>query len=298
MTKLMLESNFPGRLHAGKVRDVYELSGDRLLVVATDRVSAFDVVLPTGIPRKGEVLTRMSEFWFNRTQGIMPNHMKAVLRKSNVADLGVDADLSLFERSMVVRRAEPIKVECVVRGYLAGSGWAEYQNSGSICGLELPKGLRQGEQLPEPIFTPTSKAEPPEHDEPISYEQMEEMVGTKVANILRTYSIKLYRFAVELAAKRGILIADTKFEFGFIDGEVVLIDEVLTPDSSRFWLADQYEPGREQVSFDKQPLRDWLESSGWNKQAPGPDLPEQVVSETSRRYQEACRLLTGSSLEE
>lgn len=298
MTKLMLESNFPGRLHAGKVRDVYELSGDRLLVVATDRVSAFDVVLPTGIPRKGEVLTRMSEFWFNRTQGIMPNHMKAVLRKSNVAEFAMPFDPSFFERSMIVRRAEPIKVECVVRGYLAGSGWAEYQRRGSVCGIQLLEGLRQCEQLTEPIFTPTSKAEPPEHDEPISYEQMEEMVGTKVANILRTYSIKLYRFAVELAAKRGILIADTKFEFGFIDGEVVLIDEVLTPDSSRFWLADQYEPGREQVSFDKQPLRDWLESFGWNKQAPGPDLPEQVVSETSRRYQEACRLLTGSSLEE
>ena len=208
----------------------------------------------------------------------------------------MDAHRSLFGRSMVVRRAEPLKVECVVRGYLAGSGWAEYQRSESICGIPLLAGLRQSEQLPEPIFTPTTKAEPPEHDAPLTYRQTEELVGAEMANVLKLRSLALYRYAAELAAERGIIIADTKFEFGLLDGEVTLIDEALTPDSSRFWPADQYQPGRDQPAFDKQPLRDWLTSSGWDKTAPGPELPDEVVRQMSERYMEGYRLLTSSPL--
>ena len=304
MAEVMLDSRPADRLagaaaelaHRGKVRDVYALPDERLLLVATDRVSAFDVVLPTGIPRKGEVLTRISEFWFGRTAGVVPNHMVGVLDAASAAELGVDADRSLFGRSMVVRGAEPLKVECVVRGYLAGSGWAEYQRSGSICGIPLPAGLRQSEQLPETIFTPTTKAEPPEHDAPLTYRQTEELVGAEMANVLKLRSLALYRYAAERAAERGIIIADTKFEFGLLDGEVTLIDEALTPDSSRFWPADQYQPGGDQPAFDKQPLRDWLTSSGWDKTAPGPDLPDEVVREMSQRYMEGYRLLTGSPL--
>ncbi len=303
MAEVMLESA-PGEklaegvelAHRGKVRDVYALPGERLLLVATDRVSAFDVVLPNGIPRKGEVLTRISEFWFGRTAGVVPNHMIAVLDAASAAELGVDISASLFGRSMVVRRAEPLKVECVVRGYLAGSGWTDYQRDGSICGIQLPAGLRQAEQLPEPIFTPTTKAEPPEHDAPLTYQQVEQLVGAEMANVLKLRSLALYGYGVELAAERGIIIADTKFEFGLLDGEVTLIDEALTPDSSRFWPADQYQPGCDQPAFDKQPLRDWLTATGWDKTAPGPDLPDEVVRELSERYQEGYRLLTGSPL--
>ncbi len=303
MPEVMMESKLGVKLaegvelvRRGKVRDLYALPGERLLLVVTDRVSAFDVVLPTGIPRKGEVLTRISEFWFRRTEGVVPNHMIAVLDADSAAELDVDVDASLFGRSMVVRRAEPLKVECVVRGYLAGSGWADYQRDGSICGIQLPAGLRQAEQLPEAIFTPTTKAEPPEHDAPLTYQQVEQLVGAETANALKLRSLALYRYAVELAAERGIIIADTKFEFGLLDGEVTLIDEALTPDSSRFWPAGQYQPGRDQPAFDKQPLRDWLTASGWDRTAPGPDLSDDVVRETSERYQEAYRLLTGSPL--
>ena len=299
MPEVMLDSKAGGGVelaHRGKVRDVYALPDDRLLLVATDRVSAFDVVLPTGIARKGEVLTRISAFWFQRTAAVVPHHMVAVLDAGNAAALGVEVDRSFFGRSMVVRRAEPVKVECVVRGYLAGSGWAEYQRSGSVCGIPLPDGLSQCERLPEPIFTPTTKAEPPEHDAPLTHEQLEQQVGAEMANVLKLRSLALYQYAAGRAAERDIIIADTKFEFALLDGEVTLIDEALTPDSSRFWPADRYAPGRDQPSFDKQPLRDWLAASGWDKTAPGPALPEEIARETSERYLEAYRLITGSSL--
>ena len=303
MAEVMLESKLPEGVdvaHQGKVRDIYTLpqaeADDRLLLVATDRVSAFDVVLPTGISRKGEVLTGISAFWFERTAEVVPNHMISVLDATNAGELGLDVDRSFYGRSMVVRRVAPIKVECVVRGYITGSGWTEYQQSGSVCGIELPPGLRQCEQLPEPIFTPTTKAEPPEHDAPLTYEEVEQQVGAELANVLKLRSLALFGYAANAAAERGIIIADTKFEFGMLDGEVTLIDEALTPDSSRFWPADQYEPGREQPSFDKQPLRDWLAASGWDKTSPGPELPPEIAREMSERYLEAYRLLTGEPL--
>lgn len=280
---------------SGKVRDIYELPGDRLLLVATDRISAFDVVMPTGIPRKGEVLTRLSAYWFGRTAAVVPNAMVAVLEADNARELGVDADESFFGRSMVMRRAEPIKVECVVRGYLAGSAWADYQRAGSPTTLEVMPGLRQCEELPAPLFTPTSKADAG-HDLPMTFEEVEALVGVDVANVLKLRALALYGYGATVARERGILIADTKFEFGLLDGEVTLIDEVLTPDSSRFWPADQYQPGRDQPSFDKQYLRDWLTSSGWNKEPPAPALPPDVVQNTSERYIEAYRRLTGLEL--
>ena len=293
---VMMQSSLPGLVqHSGKVRDIYELPDDRLLLVATDRASAFDVVLPTGIPRKGEVLTRLSAYWYERTQEVVPNCFVAVLDAGNAGELGVDCDASFFGRSMVVRRAEPLKVECVVRGYITGSGWVDYQRGGSVSGIDLPAGLEQCQQLLEPIFTPTTKADEG-HDEPMTYEEVEALVGPPVANALRLRSLALYRYGAEVARERGILIADTKFEFGMIDGEVTLIDEVLTPDSSRFWPADQYQPGRDQPSFDKQPLRDWLAASGWDKRPPGPELPDEIVGQMSERYQEAYRRLTGEPL--
>jgi phosphoribosylaminoimidazole-succinocarboxamide synthase len=298
-TDVLLTTERAGLLHRGKVRDMYSLPadehGERVLMVATDRISAFDVVMANGVPRKGEVLTRLSSFWFDRTAAVVPNHMIAVLEASNAAALGVDADASFYGRSMVVRRAEALPVECVVRGYLAGSGWASYQRGEAVSGITLPPGLQQCERLFEPIFTPTTKAATG-HDEPISYEQMEALVGAERAHVMRLRSLALYRYAVEVALELGIIIADTKFEFGIIDGEVTLIDEVLTPDSSRFWPVDQYATGRDQPSFDKQPLRDWLEAQGWNKQPPGPTLPPEIVRATSERYMEAYRRLTGSPL--
>ncbi len=301
-TAPLLETSLDGlTLHRrGKVRDVYVV-GDALLIVATDRVSAFDVVMPTGIPRKGEVLTRLSAFWYGRTAAVVPNSMVAVLEAENARALGVDADASFFGRSMVVRKADPIKVECVVRGYLAGSAWADYQRAGEHAGspttLEVMAGLRQCEELPAPIFTPTSKAETG-HDLPLTYEDVEALVGVEVANVLKLRSLALYGYGASVARARGIIIADTKFEFGVLDGEVTLIDEVLTPDSSRFWPADQYQPGRDQPSFDKQYLRDWLTASGWNREPPAPELPPAVVRNTSERYLEAYRRLTGLELPE
>ncbi len=293
---VMMQSSLPGLVqHSGKVRDIYELPDDRLLLVAPDRASAFDVVLPTGVPRKGEVLTRLSAFWYERTHEVVPNCFVAVLDAGNADELGVDCDASFFGRSMVVRRAEPLMVECVVRGYITGSGWVDYQRGGSVSGIDLPAGLEQCQQLIEPIFTPTTKADEG-HDEPMTFEEVEALVGPPVANALRLRSLALYRYGAEVARERGILIADTKFEFGVIDGEVTLIDEVLTPDSSRFWPADQYQPGRDQPSFDKQPLRDWLAASGWDKQPPGPELPDEIVEQMSERYQEAYRRLTGEAM--
>ncbi|MFN8638880.1 MAG: phosphoribosylaminoimidazolesuccinocarboxamide synthase [Dehalococcoidia bacterium] len=293
---VMMQSHLAGlERRSGKVRDVYELPGDRLLLVATDRVSAYDVVMPTGIPRKGEVLTRLSAFWFDRTSAVVPNAMVAVLEADNARALGIDADASFFGRSMVMRRAEPVMVECVVRGYLAGSAWADYERNDSPTTRDIVRGLRQCEELPAPIFTPTSKAEAG-HDLPMSYEDVEALVGVDAANVLKLRSLALYSYGASVARDRGILIADTKFEFGLLDGELTLIDEVLTPDSSRFWPADLYRPGHDQPSFDKQYLRNWLTESGWNREPPAPELPPEVVRNTSERYIEAYRRLTGLEL--
>jgi phosphoribosylaminoimidazole-succinocarboxamide synthase len=283
------------KAHQGKVRDLYALPDEHLLLVATDRVSAFDVVMPNGIPRKGEVLTRLSAFWYGLTGAVVPNAFVAVLDRDNAEAFGV-TDPRYFGRSMVMRRADVVPVECVVRGYLAGSGWKDYQRDGAICGQPLPAGLRLADRLPDPLFTPSSKAEPTEHDAPITYAEVEARVGGEVANAVKLRSLALYRYGGHLCAERGILIADTKYEFGMLDGEPVLIDEVMTPDSSRFWPADRYEPGHDQPSFDKQPLRDYLETLDWGKQPPAPRLPDEVVRATSERYLEAYRRITGEEL--
>jgi phosphoribosylaminoimidazole-succinocarboxamide synthase len=286
----LLETNLPGYVPVarGKVRDVYAGSDDgRLLIVATDRISAFDFILATGIPDKGRVLTQMTLFWLDFLRDVTPNHF-------------LSADMSRlppeFEgRSMWVRRAEMFQVECVARGYLAGSGWKDYQRSGAVCGIPLPPGLIESSALPEPIFTPASKAQSG-HDENISFEQAAKIVGAETAAKLRDLTLTLYRRAAEFARTRGILIADTKFEFGVVEGHIVLADEVLTPDSSRFWPADQYQPGRSQPSYDKQFVRDYLESIHWNKQPPAPGLPEDVARRTSEKYKEAYLALTGRTL--
>lgn len=283
------------RLHSGKVRDIYELPDGHLLLVATDRASAFDVVLPTPVPRKGEVLTRLSAYWYERTADVVPNAFIAVLDAANAEQFGV-SDTAYFGRSMVMRRAEVLRIECVVRGFITGSGWSEYQKSGAVSGIELPEGLQRSQQLLEPIFTPTTKAEPPEHDAPMTYAEVEATFGPDLANVLKLRSLALYRYGADAARERGILIADTKFEFGMIDGEAVLIDEVLTPDSSRFWPADRYVVGQDQPSFDKQPLRDYLDGLDWDKQPPGPELPDDIVEAMSERYQQAYELITGTPL--
>ncbi len=291
----LLGTDLPGKVHEGKVRELYDLPDDRLLVVATDRISAYDLVMPNGIPHKGEVLTRLSAYWFGRTSAVVPNHMVAVLEAGEAASYGAPDDARLNGRSMVVRKAEPILVECIVRGYLVGSGWAEYQRSGSVCGIALPDGLQLAQRLPDPLFTPTTKAQEG-HDEPMTYEQVEALVGADTANVLKLRSLALYGYAAEVARERGVIIADTKFEFGWLDGEVTLIDEALTPDSSRFWPAGEYQAGQDQPSFDKQYVRDWLTADGWNREPPAPELPPEVVRATSQRYLEAYRLLTGETL--
>ncbi len=275
----------------GKVRDLFDL-GDKLLLVATDRISAFDVVLDEPIPHKGEVLTKLSLFWFELLGDLVPNH----LISADVADLPAEFSAMreyLAGRFMLVKKASVFPVECVVRGYLAGSGLKEYQRAGTVCGIALPPGLVESSQLPEPIFTPSTKAEIGEHDENISFERTAEIIGREAAETLRDTSLAVYSAARDHAAARGIIIADTKFEFGSVDGEITLIDEVLTPDSSRFWPADTYEPGASQPSFDKQPVRDWLENSGWDKTPPAPALPAEVVEATSARYIKAYELVTG-----
>ncbi len=291
----LLGTDLPGKVHEGKVRELYDLPDDRLLMVATDRISAYDVVMPNGIPHKGEVLTRLSAHWFERTAAVVPNHMVAVLEAGEAAAYGAPDDPRLVGRSMVVRKAEPILVECVVRGYLVGSGWAEYQRSGSVCGIELPEGLQEAQQLVDPLFTPTTKAEEG-HDEPMTYEEVEALVGVETANVLKLRSLALYGYAAGVARERGVIIADTKFEFGWLDGEIALIDEALTPDSSRFWPASEYRLGRDQPSFDKQYVRNWLTGAGWNREPPAPELPPEVVAASSERYTEAYRLLTGETL--
>lgn len=272
----------------GKVRDVYDL-GDALLIVATDRLSAFDVVLPTPIPDKGRVLTALSRFWFGKTAHLVPNHLLDRRIEDAVPPAWVDR---LAPRSQIVRKAKPLPVEAIVRGYVAGSGWLDYQRTGSICGIPLPKGLREAERLPEPIFTPSTKAPLGRHDENIPFERAEELLGSKVASRLRELSLAVYRAGAEWAEQRGIIIADTKFEFGEIDGQIILIDELMTPDSSRFWPRDEYEPGKSPPSFDKQYVRDYLLGLSWDKRPPGPELPPEIVRRTSEKYREALRRLT------
>jgi len=294
MNLAISQTDFPGlNLRGrGKVRDIYDL-GDRLLIVATDRLSAFDVVLPTPIPDKGRVLTQLSLFWFEKLAGIIPHHV--ISAKDFSGELAPYA-AALEGRSMIVRRTDPLPIECVVRGYIVGSGWKDYRKTGAICGIPLPAGLRESDKLPHPIFTPSTKATTG-HDENISFEQAAATVGRSLAEKLRDTSIALYRTAAEYAAERGIIIADTKFEFGLLNGELIWIDEALTPDSSRFWPADQYEPGKAQPSFDKQYVRDYLEHIGWDKQPPGPALPPGVVSATAAKYREAYQRITGHALD-
>lgn len=274
----------------GKVRDIFDL-GDQLLIVATDRLSAFDVVLPDPIPYKGEVLTKISLFWFSHLAEIVPNHLLSANEAYLPESIAPHAD-ALRGRFMLVKKAEVFPVECIVRGYLAGSGWKEYQASGTVCGQKLPEGLVESSKLERPIFTPSTKAAIGDHDENISFERMVEIIGVEHAERLRDVSLALYSAARDHAATRGIIIADTKFEFGLVDGEVTLIDEVLTPDSSRFWPADEYEPGHGQPSFDKQFVRDWLEDHGWDKKPPAPELPEDIIAVTAEKYIEAYEMLT------
>jgi phosphoribosylaminoimidazole-succinocarboxamide synthase len=285
---VLLETHLEGHklLVRGKVRDVYE-DGDRLLFVATDRISAFDCILPTGIPDKGRVLTQMTLFWLDFLRPIVPNHFLSADMKGLAPQ---------FQgRSMWVRRAQMFPIECVARGYLSGSGWKEYQQTGAICGIALPKGLRESDALPEPIFTPATKAQSG-HDENIPFERAAEILGREVAASLRDLTLKIYRRAQEHAVSKGIILADTKFEFGTVNGEIILADEVLTPDSSRFWPADTYSPGGAQPSYDKQYVRDYLESIHWNKQPPAPVLPEEIALRTSEKYKEAYTALTGKTL--
>ena len=276
----------------GKVRDIYAVGHDHLLVVATDRLSAFDVVLPQPIPGKGEVLTRVSNFWFARTAALIPNHLSGIPVSQVVTD---PAELSqLGDRATVVRRLKPLPVEAIVRGYLIGSGWNDYQATGALCGIRLPAGLCQADQLPEPIFTPSTKAAAGTHDENVDFAHIVRLIGAELAAQVRDASLRIYGESAAYALGRGIIIADTKFEFGLDDdGHLHLIDEVLTPDSSRFWPADQYQPGIRPPSFDKQFVRDYLETLDWNKTAPGPDLPQSIIERTAAKYREAEERLTG-----
>ena len=291
----LLTLDLPGipKLKSGKVREIFDL-GEAFLLVATDRISAFDCVMPNGIPRKGEVLTQLSHFWFEKFAAWMPNHLLARADDPLPENLAPFA-AQLTRRSMIVKKAKPLAIECVVRGYLAGSGWKEYQQSRTVCGIALPEGLRESSELPEPIFTPATKAESG-HDENISFAEAEKIVGAELAAQAREFSLRIYSEARAYAKERGIIIADTKFEFGLFDGKLILIDEVLTPDSSRFWPADQYAPGRSQPSFDKQFVRDYLETLTWNKTPPAPALPPEVVARTQAKYFEAYERLTGRAL--
>jgi len=298
----ILQLDLPGvkKLRSGKVRDIFDL-GDTLLLVASDRISAFDVIMPNGIPRKGEVLTQISHFWFEKFASLVPNHLLAKASDPLPKNLQPFAD-KLARRSMIVKKAKPLAIECIVRGYLSGSGWKEYKQSQTVCGIQLPAGLTESAELPEPIFTPSTKAEAG-HDENISFEQACQIVGKELATPARDLSLKIYWAGRDYARQRGIIIADTKFEFGLVNGsgdsphgKLILIDEVMTPDSSRFWPADQYQPGRGQPSFDKQFVRDYLETLDWNKTPPGPVLPPDVVAKTSAKYLEAYERLTGKKL--
>ena len=297
MSQPLLQSSISSLplISQGKVRDIYDL-GEHLLLVASDRLSAFDVVLPTPIAGKGAVLTQIANFWFEKLGHVVPNHLTGIAPESVVEDAAEKAQLK--QRAIVARKLKPLPIEAIVRGYLVGSGWKEYKASGTVCGISLPAGLQEASKLPEPIFTPSSKAAIGNHDENISLARAAELLGAKLAEKVARVSVQLYQEAAEYALTRGIIIADTKFEFGLDEtGELYLIDEVLTPDSSRFWPADQYKTGSNPPSFDKQYVRDWLEASGWNKQAPGPELPADVAAKTSEKYREAYRQLTGKVLD-
>lgn len=291
----LLSLDLPGikKLRSGKVRELFDL-GDSYLMVASDRISAFDVIMPNGIPRKGEVLTQISHFWFEKFAGLVPNHLLARADDPLPRELQPYAD-KLARRSMIVKKAKPLAIECVVRGYVVGSGWKDYQKTQAICGIKLSPGLKESSELTHPIFTPATKAETG-HDENISFEQAAKIVGDEIALEARELSLKIYNEARAYARERGIIIADTKFEFGMFEGRLILIDEVLTPDSSRFWPADQYAPGKSQPSFDKQFVRDYLETLDWNKTPPGPKLPDDVVAKTTAKYLEAYERLTGRKL--
>ena len=301
MNEPILKLELPGikKVRSGKVREVFDL-GDRFLLVASDSISAFDVIMPNGIPRKGEVLTQISHFWFEKFAALVPNHLLAGANDPLPKNLQPFA-AQLARRSMIVKKAKPLAIECIVRGYLSGSGWKEYKKSQTVCGIKLPAGLTESAELPEPIFTPSTKAEEG-HDENINFEQACKIVGTELATQARDLSLKIYKAGRDYARQRGIIIADTKFEFGLCSGDasspnqLILIDEVLTPDSSRFWPADQYASGKSQPSFDKQFVRDYLETLTWDKTPPGPQLPEDVVAKTSAKYLEAYEKLTGKKL--
>ena len=291
---VLVQTDLPNLFHRGKVRDTYDL-GDRLLMVATDRISAFDVVLPNGIPDKGRVLTQLSAFWFDLTSDVVPSHFLRLIDGTEVEGVPFAIPPELIGRSMLIRKAKRLDVECVARGYLAGSGWVEYQDSGKVCGIPLPSGLRESDELPEPIFTPATKAESG-HDINISFEEVVDLIGERAASVIRARTLAVYGFARDYARKRGIIIADTKLEFGWVDDELIVIDEILTPDASRFWPADSYQPGQAQPSFDKQYVRDWLISIGWNREPPPPVLPDDVVEGTADKYRESFRRLTGQEL--
>jgi phosphoribosylaminoimidazole-succinocarboxamide synthase len=295
MNKPILQLELPTikKVRSGKVREVFDL-GDAFLLVATDRISAFDVIMPNGIARKGEVLTQISHFWFNKFSALVPNHLLAGANDPLPKNLQVYAD-TLARRSMLVKKAQPLAIECIVRGYLSGSGWKEYKKSQTVCGINLPAGLAESAELPEPIFTPSTKAEAG-HDENISFKEACRIVGEERATQARDLSLTIYCAGRDYARQRGIIIADTKFEFGLFDGKLILIDEVLTPDSSRFWPADQYKPGQGQPSFDKQIVRDYLDTLEWDKTPPGPKLPDDVVAKTGAKYLEVYERLTGKSL--
>ncbi|MEO5803298.1 MAG: phosphoribosylaminoimidazolesuccinocarboxamide synthase [Verrucomicrobiota bacterium] len=295
MNEPLLQLDLPGikKVKTGKVREVFDL-GDSLLFVASDRISAFDCVMPNGIPRKGEVLTQISHFWFEQTAAFQPNHLLAGANDPLPKNLQPFAK-QLERRSMIVKKAAPLPIECVVRGYLAGSGWKEYQKFQTVCGIKLPANLKESDELPEPIFTPATKAESG-HDENISFDEAAKLAGSAIAQEARAASLKIYNFARDYACQRGIIIADTKFEFGIYEGKLILIDEVLTPDSSRFWPANEYQPGQSQPSFDKQFVRDYLETLDWDKQPPSPALPNDVVEKTTEKYLEAFEKLTGKQL--
>lgn len=296
---IIMESNLPLALFGrGKVRDTYDL-GDKLLIIATDRISAFDVVLPSGIPDKGAVLSQLSAFWFKKTSQLVPNHLIRMINSADSLKQYLPPDVSIPDyiigQAMIVHKAKLIPIECVVRGYISGSAWVEYKQTGTISDMSLPSGLEESQELPQLLFTPTTKAESG-HDQPLNKLETEDLVGKDVARELEEKSLAIYQYARDYARSRGIIIADTKFEFGFIGNEIVLIDEILTPDSSRFWDIAQYTVGSSQPSFDKQPVRDWLAASDWNKQPPAPTLPPEVIEATTRRYREAYQRLTGGTL--
>ncbi|MDR2196286.1 MAG: phosphoribosylaminoimidazolesuccinocarboxamide synthase [Gallionellaceae bacterium] len=295
MSNALLQSSLPSLkfLHRGKVRDLYEVDAEHMLIVQTDRLSAFDVILPTPVPGKGEVLTALSNFWFAKLGHILPNHLSGIAPEDVVK---TDAERAQVKgRAFVVRKLKPLPIEAIVRGYLVGSGWKDYRKTGAVCGIALPSGLQEAQKLPEPLFTPSTKAAVGEHDENISYAEAEKLLGAARAAEVKRATLALYTEAADYAATRGIIIADTKFEFGVDDaGTLYLIDEALTPDSSRFWPADEYRVGSNPPSYDKQFVRDWLEASGWNKQPPAPAIPDDVLQKTSDKYNEALRRLTGA----